>query len=62
MTLSSLSISVLFVDPHQGSNDVMPFSLPTTKAYVELPRSGNSIKEHTCNTYIVKLNIGSKES
>ena len=35
MTLSSLSIYVVFVDPHQGNNDVMPFSLPTTKAYVE---------------------------
>jgi hypothetical protein len=35
MTLSSLSIYVIFVDPHQGNKDVMPFSLPTTKAYVE---------------------------
>ena len=35
MTLSSLSIYVVFMDPHQGNNDVMPFSLPTTKAYVE---------------------------
>ena len=35
MTLSSLSIYVVFVDPHQGNNDVMPFSFPTTKAYVE---------------------------
>jgi hypothetical protein len=35
MTLSSLSLYVVFVDPHQGNNDVMPFSLPTTKAYVE---------------------------
>ena len=35
MTLSSLSIYVLFVDPHQGNKDVMPFSLPTTKAYME---------------------------
>ena len=35
MTLSSLSIYVVFVDPHQGNNNVMPFSLPTTKAYVE---------------------------
>ena len=24
-----------FVDPHQGNEDVMPFSLSTTKAYVE---------------------------
>ena len=35
MTLSSLSVYVVFVDPHQGNNDVMPFSIPTTKAYVE---------------------------
>jgi hypothetical protein len=38
MTLSSLSIFVVFVDPHQGNKDVMPFSLPTTKAYVEFIR------------------------
>ena len=36
MILSSLSIYVVFVDPHQGNSDVMPFFLPTTKAYVEL--------------------------
>ena len=36
MTLLSLSIYVIFVDPQQGNNDVMPFSLPTTKAYVEV--------------------------
>jgi hypothetical protein len=35
MTLSSLSIYVVFVDPHQCNKDVMPFLLPTTKAYVE---------------------------
>ena len=35
MTLSSLSIYVVFLDPHQGNNDVMSFSLPTTKAYME---------------------------
>ena len=35
MTLSSLSMYVIFVDPHQDNKDVMPFSLPTTKAYVE---------------------------
>jgi hypothetical protein len=29
MTLSSLSIYVVFVDPHQGNKDVMPFSLST---------------------------------
>ena len=34
MTLSNVSIYVVFVDPHQGNEDVMPFSLPTTKAYV----------------------------
>jgi hypothetical protein len=33
--LSSLSIYVIFVDPHQGNKDVMPFLLSTTKAYVE---------------------------
>ena len=36
MILSSLSIYVIFVDPHQGNKDIMPFSLPTTKAYVNL--------------------------
>jgi len=35
MTLPSLSIYVVFVDPYQGNEDVMPFSLPTTKVYVE---------------------------
>jgi hypothetical protein len=35
ITLSSLSIYVVFVDPHQGNKNVIPFSLPTTKAYVE---------------------------
>jgi hypothetical protein len=35
MTLSNLSIYVVFVDPHQGINDIMSFS-STTKAYVEL--------------------------
>ena len=34
MTLSSLSIYVVFVYPHQGNSDVMPF-LSTTRAYVE---------------------------
>ena len=36
MTLSSLSIYVVFMDPHQRKSDVMPFFLPTSKAYVEL--------------------------
>ena len=35
MTLSSLSIYVVFVDPYQGNINVMP-SLPATKDYVEL--------------------------
>ena len=35
MTLSSLSIYVVFVDPYQDNKDVVPFSLPTTKAYLE---------------------------
>ena len=59
MTFSSLSIYVVFVDPHQGNKDVMPFSLHTTKAYVEL--IGGVKARHTCNAYIVKSNNGSKE-
>ena len=35
MTLSNLSMYVVFVDPHQGNSDVVPFS-SYTKAYVEL--------------------------
>jgi hypothetical protein len=35
MTPLSLSIYVVFVDPHKGNKDVMSFFLPTTKAYVE---------------------------
>ena len=35
MTLSSPSIYVVFVDPHQGNKDIIPFSIATTKAYVE---------------------------
>ena len=60
MTFSSLSIYVVFVDPHQGNEDVMHFSLPTTKAYVEF--IGREKLEQTCNAYIVKSNDGSKES
>ena len=37
-------------------------SLPTTKAYVELIGVEKNMKEHTCNTHIVKSNLGSKES
>jgi hypothetical protein len=36
MTLSSLSIYVVFVDLTKAKHDVVPFYLPTTKAYVEL--------------------------
>jgi hypothetical protein len=61
MTLSNLSIYVVFVDPHYGNNNVMP-SLPTAKAYSEGHRSGNNKGEHTCSSYIVKSNNGSKES
>ena len=60
MTLSSLSIYMVFVDPHQGNKDVMPFSFPTTKGYVEF--IGREELEHTYNAYIVKSNNGSKES
>jgi hypothetical protein len=37
-------------------------SLPTTKAYGGVYRSRENMKEHTCNTYIVKSNLRSKES
>jgi hypothetical protein len=46
MTLSNLSIYVVFVDPHQGNNNVMP-SLPTTKAYSRAHKSGNNKEDHT---------------
>jgi len=36
MTLSSFSIYVVFVDPHQDNIDVMSFPLPTIKTYMEL--------------------------
>jgi hypothetical protein len=60
MTLSNLSIYVVFVDPHQGNN-VMP-SLPTTKAYSRARRSDNNKEEYTCSSYIIKSINGSKES
>jgi hypothetical protein len=59
MTLSSLSIYVVFVDPHQGNKNIILFSLPTTKAYVEF--IGREKLGHTCSVYIVKPNLGSKE-
>jgi hypothetical protein len=49
------------MDPHQGNNNVMS-SLSTTKAYSGAHRSSNNKKEHTCSSYIVKSNNGSKES
>jgi hypothetical protein len=36
MILSSLSTYVVIVDPYRDNSDIMHFSLPTTKAYVEL--------------------------
>jgi hypothetical protein len=59
MTLSDLSIYVVFVDPLYGNSDVMPF-LPTTKAYSGAHRNRENMKEHTCNTYVVKSNLRSK--
>jgi hypothetical protein len=55
MTLSNLSIYVVFMDPHPGNNNVMS-SLPTTKAYSGAHRSDNNKKVHTCSSYIVKSN------
>ena len=60
MTLSSLSIYVVFVDLTKAKV-MLCLSLPTTKAYVELIGVEN-MKEHTCNTHIIKSNLGSKES
>jgi hypothetical protein len=41
---------------------ILYLSLPTTKAYSGAHRSGDSMKAHTCNTYVVKLDLRSKES
>ena len=35
MTLLSLSIYMVFVDPHQGNKDVMPFLFLPLRLYVE---------------------------
>ena len=51
MTLSSLSIYVVFVDPHKGIT-CCAFSLPTTKAYVELiggKKAGAYLQYIYCN-------------
>jgi hypothetical protein len=61
MTLSSLSIYVTFVEPPKAMM-MLYLSLPTTKAYSGAHRNGENMKEHTCNTYVVKSNNGSKES
>jgi hypothetical protein len=57
MTLSSFSIYVVFVDPHQGNKDVMPFSLPTTKAYVEFIGKEKARAYLQCIYCIVKQRI-----
>jgi hypothetical protein len=45
---------MVFVDPRQGNKDVMPFSLPTTKAYVEFI-GGEKIRAYLqCIYYKVK--------
>ena len=59
MTASSLSVYVVFVDPHQDNNDVMPFSIPTTKVYVEFIGREKARVYLQC---IVKSNNRSKES
>ena len=51
-TLKSLNICGV-VGPHQGNKDVMPFSLPTTKALCAVHRKGES-KSILANAYIVK--------
>ena len=57
MTLSSLSIYVVFMDPHQGNKNVMPFSLPTTKAYVEFVGREKARAYLQCIYYKVKPQI-----
>jgi hypothetical protein len=54
MTLSSLSIYVVFVDPHHVNKDVMPFSLPTTKAYAEFIGREKARAYLQCICYEVK--------
>jgi hypothetical protein len=60
MTLSNLLIYAVFVDSHQGNKDVMPFLLPSTKAYVEFIDREKA--RAYCNAYIVKSSNRSKES
>jgi hypothetical protein len=61
MTLSDLSIYVIFEDPLQENNGVIPFSLPTTKAYVEFI-DREKARAYLQYIYIVKSNNGSKEN
>jgi hypothetical protein len=46
---------VVFVDPHQGNEDVTPFSLPTTKVYVEFIGREKAKAYLQCLYYKVKL-------
>ena len=45
------------MDSHQGNNDVMPFSLPTTKAYVEFIGREKAIAYLQCMYCKVKQRI-----
>ena len=60
MTLSSLSIYVVFVDHQQGNKDVMPFLFLLLRLMWS-SWVGRKL-EHTCNAYIVMPNNGSEES
>ena len=57
MTLLNLSIYVVFVDSHQGNNDVMPCSLTTSKAYVEFIGREKDRANLQCIYYKVKYHI-----
>jgi hypothetical protein len=64
MTLSNPLIYLVFMDPHQGINDVMPIS-STTKAYVELIGEEKTRTIINCKhafSCIVKSNNRFKES
>jgi hypothetical protein len=62
MTLSNLLIYVVFVDLHQGINDVMPIS-SITKTYVDLigvEKTWTIINFKHAFSCVVKSNNGSK--
>jgi hypothetical protein len=59
MTLSSPYMWYLWILT-KAMNNAMSSSY--TKAYVELMGMDKCMREHTCNTYIVKSNLGSNES